>query len=477
MTKQLVVEHLCIYFGEECLVHDVSFTMTAGIPFTLLGRSGSGKSLIMQAIMGALPSTLVCSGRILLDGVNLADLPRHAREALWGRTMALMPQEPWRTLDPTRRAGLQVQDVFRWVRRWPHPAARDATTSALEQLDLAPHQRKYPSELSGGMCQRVAVAIAQAADATVLLADEPTKGLDDGIKQEVADGLLRIARQGKLLLTITHDVQFAQCLDGDMAVLQAGCLIETGRSNEILTAPHHGDTRRLIQADARYWPARTRRQPMAAEWLIQAQDVSHPIAGTPLFNPVSLRIHKGEITALVAASGGGKTTLGNMLIGMKKPHLGQIVRQPELQDIHIQKLYQDPPAAFIPGHSLRRLFEDLLRRHRLAEADLHYWMDRFRLPVGLLENTAEQVSGGELQRLALIRALLLKPKVLFADEATSRLDPVNQQLVMEILKELVEQEDMALILVSHDQALVQNMADQILVLEQHLPREPRLGTH
>ncbi|MGL5285992.1 MAG: ABC transporter ATP-binding protein [Aeromonas sp.] len=463
MSESLRVEHLTIRHGERVLVDDVSFTLRPGRPFTLLGRSGAGKSLTLQAIMGSLPPSLSMEGKIWLGEHCLSALSATERQALWGRTLAMLPQEPWRALDPTRRAGLQIRDVFRWVRGWRRHEAKAGTDALLERLALSAHQHKYPAELSGGMCQRITVAMAQAADSTLLLADEPSKGLDESMKQEVASRLLGACGEDRLLLTITHDVALAEVLGGEIGILREGKLVECGEASQRLANPTHDYTRTLLRAEPRHWPA-WHKPPARAPWLIRAEQVSHRIGDQSLFERVNLTLSAGQVTALTGPSGGGKTTLGNLVTGFRPLQCGVVTRQSGLGDLQIQKLYQDPPAAFIACLPLAVQFADLQQRHNIDSAAVHHWLEQLGLHPDLLANTPEQVSGGELQRLALARAMLLKPKVLFADEATSRLDPVSQLQVMTLLKQCVERDGLSLLLVSHDPHLVCHMADSVVTV-------------
>ncbi|MGL6525526.1 ABC transporter ATP-binding protein [Aeromonas hydrophila] len=463
MNELLRVEHLIIRHGERVLVDDVSFTLLPGRPFTLLGRSGAGKSLTMQAIMGTLPPSLSMEGSIWLGERCLSTLPATARRALWGRTLAMLPQEPWRALDPTRHAGLQIRDVFHWVRGWRRSTARKGTDKLLERLALTSHQYKYPGELSGGMCQRITVAMAQAAGAQLLLADEPTKGLDESMKQEVASRLREACGEERLLLTITHDVALADVLGGDVGILCEGRLVECGEASQVLVNPAQDYTRTLLRAEPRHWPnwhKVARSQP----WLIRAEQLGHRIGEQTLFDGINLTLAPGQVTVLTGPSGGGKTTLGNLVTGFRPLQQGEIMRQPLLCDEQIQKLYQDPPAAFINRLPLAVQFADLQKRHGIERSRVDHWLEQLGLSPDLLVNTPEQVSGGELQRLALARAMLLNPKVLFADEATSRLDPISQQQVISVLKQCVERDGLSLLLVSHDTHLVKHMADEVVTV-------------
>lgn len=462
MANNLRVENLSIYFGQQVLVNAVSFVVKAGTPFTLLGRSGAGKSIILHAIMGSLAPELTVRGHIFLGDLDLLTLTPEERRQLWGKQIALLPQEPWHALDPTRKGGKQIYDVFRWVRNFSGKDAKRETTKTLEPLGLAEYQNHYPCQLSGGMCQRISVAMAHAANAEILLADEPTKGLDDAYRDEVATGLKREAGAEKILLTITHDIDLAKQIGGDIAILHAGKIVELAPAAMLLNSPKHPFTCELLSAKASQWISRKKTH--TTDWLLKAEHLSYTLGNRSLFTDISLVLRPGQITALTGPSGCGKTTLGNLLIGLRPLQQGVLTRDPTLGALSIQKLYQDPPSAFIPNIALHILFNDLLVRHKIPRSELSQLLPLLGLSEQLLQQTAANVSGGELQRLALARTLLLKPRLLFADEATSRLDPHSQEQIMRLLCEWTDEHGMSLLMVSHDTALVNKVADQVIAL-------------
>lgn len=479
MSLSLRIEHLSIRAGLTLLVRDISLTLTAGTPLTLLGESGSGKSLVMHAIMGSLPDGLQAHGQIWLQlpgqpAQELLRLPTAQRQALWGRTLALLPQEPWLALDPTMTVCQQVQEVHQQVRGLSAAQARQQALDNLQDVALhdavvsqPPVAERYPFQLSGGMCQRVAIAMADAAGGQVLLADEPTKGLDEVLRDSVAQQLLREAAGQRLLLTITHDLQLAQQLGGMIGVMRGGELLELTQAEQLLQQPRHDYSRRLLQADPGRWPVRQSSWTDAGGQLLEGRGLSKHMGGRCLFSGLHLRLQPGQITAITGPSGCGKTTLGNILLGLLPADQGQVIRVSGLTSLQLQKLYQDPPSAFAPHLTLAQGFADLQRRHGFSDKALAVLLERLGLHPSLLQRLPAAISGGELQRMALARALLLKPRLLLADEATSRLDPVSQQQVMMLLRDLCAEQGLALLLVSHDQALVARMADQVVSLEAH----------
>lgn len=221
LTTDLTVQH-----GTQPMVERIVLALAAGQAVTLIGETGSGKSLFAQAILGTLPEGLHAEGSLQIDGIDVDVADPNALVALWGRAISVLPQEPWRALDPLMRAQAQVEEVHRLVAGNATPT--EAARSDLAMLDLEESGDRYPFELSGGMAQRLAIAAARAGGAGIVVADEPTKGLDIARRDEVARQLNTVTAAGGALLTITHDLQLAEALGGEVLVLRKGRLIERG---------------------------------------------------------------------------------------------------------------------------------------------------------------------------------------------------------------------------------------------------------
>lgn len=457
-TAALEVEGLTVLHGEQALVRNIAFTIPAGGVFTLLGESGSGKSLLAQAIMGNLPPSLRCAGRVSIGGATTLAGNQADRHALWGRRLALLPQEPWLALDPTMPVRAQVAETHALVAGAPRPRARTLAQRALASLGLADAARKYPFMLSGGMAQRVAFLATHAAGAPLMIIDEPTKGLDADRRGEVLELLRAAQAEGMSLLCITHDIWLARALGGRLAVMQDGALIEQGDAAEVLAAPRHDYTRRLLAADPASWKAWPVAVSNDARAIVEVEGVGKSFGRQALFAGIDARIGTGEIVAVGGPSGSGKTTFGNIVLGLARPDSGRVQRAAGLAPNAFQKIQQDPGAAFAPKIRLRQSLLDLVRLHRLDWAALEALLARMRIAPALLDRPPHQVSGGELQRIALARVLSMKPALIFADEPTSRLDPVTQQDVFALLHEHLRDAGCAMLLVTHDADIVERVA-------------------
>lgn len=458
----LAVRGLSVAAGGQPLVHPLDLHVPAGGVLTLLGESGSGKSLLAQAIMGNLPSTLHCQGAIEIGAHRSDAANQQSRRSLWGRQLALLPQEPWLALDPTMRVERQIAEVHELVNGMTPEAANTQAQAGLARLSMAGAGHKYPFQISGGMAQRVAFLATHAAGAPVMIIDEPTKGLDADRRADVLAVLRAAIADGLTLLTITHDVWLARQLGGQVAVMLAGELVEQGSAADVLDKPQHAYTRRLLAAEPSAWPQVTDATApgSTAAPLVHIEGIAKRFGAQQLFSGVTAVIKAGELVAVTGPSGSGKTTFGNIVLGLLKPDSGAVQRARGLARTAFQKIYQDPAAAFAPTVSLRQSMQDLIDLHKLQWQTLQHMLDRLRLSPALLERLPSQVSGGELQRFALARVLLLRPALIFADEPTSRLDPVTQQETLALLTEHAREHGCAVLLVTHDHDIARRMTSR-----------------
>lgn len=446
------------------LVEPMSLRLHAGSNITILGETGSGKSLLIQAIMGVLPNGLNASGHIFVENCKICE----KTDRLWGKTLVMLPQEPRRSLDPIMNIGRQLWESFRFVAGLAHNAAQTASEQALQRLGLPTAAKRYPHQLSGGMAQRAAFAIATAAGGKILLADEPTKGLDPASKNSVIALLKQAYQNGGGLLTITHDIDVARALGGYIFVMKRGKLVEQGDAERLLTAPQADYTQALIAADPQNWQPNHLQKIAENRPLVSVKNLSVARGKRTLFQGLSFDLHQGEILGVVGASGIGKSTLADVLCGILKPQAGEVIWHSQNHKKHqVLKLYQDPPEAFAPTVSLQKLLDDVIDYHRLDRSQIPMLLEQLALSPHILQRTAENVSGGELQRVAILRALLLNPVLLFADEVTSRLDPITQQETLRLLIDQCRARHCALIIVSHDPHLIAKSCDKVVDLEQY----------
>ncbi|WP_434771718.1 ABC transporter ATP-binding protein [Pseudomonas entomophila] len=467
--KPLLKTHaLEIRTADMQLVQPLSIALFPGEVLSIIGETGSGKSLFAQGVVGNLPAGLHARGRVVFGSGFAEDGEDAGRQALWGREIAVLPQEPWLSLDPTMRARAQVAETYEYVVGTPRAQARTQAARDLDRLGLAHTQDRYPFQLSGGMAQRLAFAATHAGGARVMVADEPTKGLDSARIGEVISLLKAGLEDGGALLIITHDMDVARRLGGKVMIMLKGTIVESGLADEVLNHPQHPYTRRLLNADPAHWPAPVP-QRFSGEPVVRARDLAVSRGGQTLFSHLDFEVRAGEIVGVTGPSGCGKSTLGDVILGLMDAQQGRIERQPGTPRVAYQKLFQDPVAAFPPTVTLARTLNDLVKLHRLDANRIGPLLTRLRLEPALLNRLPGNVSGGELQRFSLLRVLLLDPVFIFADEPSSRLDLITQQEMLTLLVETAREQGTAVLLVSHDEALIEAVSDQRIRLGAQAP--------
>lgn len=463
----IAVDNLVVKAGNKRLLGPISFELIAGQTLIVMGETGAGKSLLAQAILGTLPTGLTATGAIYLNGERIDHLSTQERTKFWGHDIAILPQEPWRALDPLMRAQSQVWESHRYVANRSNSAANEATKNDFETLGLKGAEKRMPHALSGGMAQRVAFAAANAAGAPFLIADEPTKGLDAERSDTVINQLTDVLVQGGTLLAITHEVSVARRLGGQLMVLKSGDLVEQGDTEQVLTNPQADYTKQLLAAEPKAWSKRLTAQ--TGKHLLEAKDVSISRGGQTLIQGFNLSLQAGERVAIVGPSGIGKTSLLDVLAGIYQPTVGQVKRAESMRKTAIQKLYQDPPAAFPARITLGKSLQDVARLHSEQWSVVLEYLSQLGIDESLLARCPDAVSGGELQRISIARALTASPDILLADEPTSRLDPITQRETLSMISEIAAARHVAVILVTHDLVLAEKWADRTIDLSQLSP--------
>lgn len=307
----------------QVLVEPISITLYKGQNLTILGETGSGKSLLTQAIMGALPNELISNGKIFIENQQLDD--KQLRQ-YWGKRMAMLPQEPSRSLDPTMTIIHQVFESIFFVAKKDKNTSLQQAKDNLSALGLSTFTDYYPHELSGGMAQRASFATATAGGAYIVIADESTKGLDETNKQAVIALLAQVAKNGGTLLTITHDIDVAKALNGEVMVMKKGQFIAAAPSN---------------------WQT-TDKKSLQNNPLLTVKDLSLTRGNRTLFQELNFSLQKGEILGVIGGSCIGKSSLGDAICGLLKPAKGSITWIQTPKRHQVLKLYQDPPSAFSP---------------------------------------------------------------------------------------------------------------------------------
>jgi len=483
------------------VVHDVSFAIHPGEIVALVGESGSGKTTTAQAVIGLLPANgQVERGAIRLNGVDVAGWSDKRFEGIRGATVSLIPQDPTSSLNPVRTVGEQVAEILRIHRRVDRRLINARVVELLARVGLSQPElraRQYPHELSGGMKQRVLIAIAIALQPALIIADEPTSALDVTVQRRILDLIdeLRLAF-GTAVLLVTHDLGVASDRADRIVVLQGGRVQEQGPTAELLRQPRSAYTRKLLSdapslamADFRPGPASDASAPDDdATHAIVVENLVHEftLGGTRgtvfrAVDGVSFRVRRGTTHAIVGESGSGKTTTIRDVVGFRQPTAGRILiegtdlatlRGEALRQFRrrIQLVYQSPFVSLDPRQTVFEIIEEPLRNFEALSAaerqrrvgDI---LARVALAPSVLQRRPHALSGGQRQRVAIARALVLEPQVLVLDEAVSALDVTVQAQILQLLERLQAELGLTYLFISHDLAVVRQIADTVSVLQ------------
>lgn len=490
--------------GEQrTVVHGVGLTVGRGETVAIVGESGSGKSTMAHAIAGLLPAGgRVEGGTIQFDGRSLLGLSDSQWGQVRGRRIGLVPQDPMTSLNPVLRIGTQVAEALQIHKQVPKDAdVAEAVVALLAEVGLQNPDivtRQFPHELSGGMRQRVLIAMGVACRPDLIIADEPTSALDVTIQRKILDRLAELSRDvGASLLLITHDLGVAAERAERIVVMRRGEIVEVGSPRDVLVHPRHEYTKSLVASAPSltsrrlYSTASTPAQMEASAALpvLRVESVarafhSRDAAGAPrvvtAVDDVSFSVQVGETVGLVGESGSGKSTLARLIMGLERPDAGGIVvdgqRTDELDGTayralrrRFQMVYQNPYSSLNPRHSVARIIGEPMkvfgihdRAGRRAKVD--DLLREVQLPVSLADRKPAALSGGQRQRVAIARALAIEPDLLVCDEPTSALDVGAQATILELLAELQQRRGLACLFISHDLAVVRQIAHRTLVM-------------
>jgi peptide/nickel transport system ATP-binding protein len=472
----------------------LDLSLERGQRLALVGPSGCGKSTVARAVLQLLPAGSRCEGVLELAGRDPRALNREALRRLRGEAVGLVFQDPMTRLNPLLTIGEHLRDTLAAHRpQWRRQQVRRRACELLQRVGIPPDRYdSFPHAFSGGMRQRLAIALALALDPPLVIADEPTTSLDVAVAGQVMAELVQLCREsGSALLLISHDLALAGRWCQEMAVLEQGRLVERAPARQLLLEPRSPLAQRLVRA-ARQREGGHRPAPPPAPLLLELDDLRswHPLPSPP-WNPrwlkvvdgVSLRLQAGETIGVVGASGCGKSSLCRALMGLA-PLRGGVVRLQgqELRRLRgralrrarrdLQMVFQDPLACLNPQMSVADAVADPLLIHGLAgRREAREQARRLLAEVGLeppeaFENRRpRQLSGGQQQRVAIARALILQPKVLLCDESVSMLDAEVQAEVLALLRRLQEQLGLGMLFVTHDLALASGFCHRVIVLE------------
>ena len=519
----LEIRDLDIAFGSKRkplpTVFGASLSVYRGETVAIVGESGSGKSTTAAAILGLLQGGgHVTAGTIEFDGSRLVGTddsgkfrvaPSKTYQKLRGAHIGFVPQDPMSNLNPVWSVGYQIDEAVRANNvASGRRAVRARTIELLEEAGLSDAERRvnqYPHEFSGGMKQRALIATGLAARPELLIADEPTSALDVTVQRQILDHLEGLTSElGTAVLLITHDLGLAAERAQRIVVMSRGRIVESGPSLEILQNPKHEYTKRLVEAAPSLASRRIElaggtselREEVAAEEKSPDRDVIVADDLTKVFKVrgkvpwksedvaavknVSFTMRRGTTTALVGESGSGKSTVAQMVLGLLEPTSGSVTfegtkvsglsRKGELAlRRKMQPVFQNPYGSLDPMYSIHNTIAEPMRIHGVGtkaerDAKVRELLEKVALPPEMARRFPGELSGGQRQRVAIARALALDPEVIVLDEAVSALDVLVQSQILDLLAELQGELGLTYLFITHDLAVVRQIADYVLVM-------------
>ena len=509
--------------GPVPAVRGVSLTVYPGQTVAIVGESGSGKSTTAHAIINLLPGTgTVTAGEIWFDGKDLAKAKEKEFVDIRGNQIGLVPQDPMSNLNPVWKIGYQIEEALTANGIAKGKGAKARAVELLEEAGLSDSEKRvnqYPHEFSGGMRQRALIAIGLAARPKLLIADEPTSALDVTVQRQILDHLEGLTKElGTAVLLITHDLGLAAERASHLVVMSKGRIVESGPALEILQNPQHPYTKKLVSAAPSLASQRLTSSVARKEIVAHAKEVAEEVVkeeaevdaafepstdtvlvvdkltkqfklrgGSPFkstvftaVKDVSFTVARGTTTAIVGESGSGKSTVAQMVLGLLEPTEGSV--QFDGRDVaglsnrdafafrrRVQPIFQNPYGSLDPMYSIYRTIEEPLRTHKVGskkerEARVRDLLDKVSLPSSVMRRFPNELSGGQRQRVAIARALALQPEMVICDEAVSALDVLVQAQILELLNDLQAELGLTYLFITHDLAVVRQIADDVLVM-------------
>jgi len=462
------------------IVRGLDLDVAPGECVAIVGESGTGKSVSARALLGLLPTGLSSrADELEVAGVDARSFRERQWRGLRGDRIALVSQDALVSLDPLRRVGAEVAEPIRihepGVRG---PGLSERVRATLERVSLPEpdlRARQHPHELSGGLRQRALIASALAANPAVLVADEPTTALDATVQARVLDLLRTIADEGVAVVFISHDLGAVARVADRIVVMHEGGIVETGPTAQVLTAPRDPHTRTLVDAVS-HEPLR--RAPRTDPPILTVERVSKSFGDRAAVDGVSIEVRRGRTLAVVGESGSGKTTLARMVVGVTAPDAGTMTFDSRpwsplvargAARTRVQLVQQNPWGALDPRWTVGRTLTEAVAAGGVARAARRSAVTALLEEVGLspafVHRRPAQLSGGQRQRVAIARALAVSPDLLVLDEPVSALDATVRARILDRLRDLQAERDLAMLFVTHDLDVVAAVADDVIVMK------------
>ena len=506
-------------------VSDVSISLMAGEILGIVGESGAGKSTIGNAIINLLDgSAEILKGKVLFDGQNLVGLDKRAMHIVRGRKIGMIFQDPQTSLNPIMTIGNQLIETIRFTKNFDKKTAQNKAIELLESVGIDNpklRMKAYPHQFSGGMRQRVVIALALAGDPDLIIADEPTTALDVSVQAQILELIKSLCKKRKVgVIIITHDIGVIANTANSIVVMYDGRVVESGSVQQVLSNPRHKYTKSLIAAvprsDIKLGRFKSidfiegnkqnyQRIKLKSHWLGEKLNEKKSKKAISVFqlnkdfllkksfwlknrvhlkavNNASFEIEKGESFGIVGESGSGKSTIARLIAGLISVDSGsikifdqEVVENKKKSDVvnaqkEVQMIFQDPYSSLNPRMRVKDIVAEPIKFYKTASSDhkINEIVSDLLNHVGLgkasMLKFPNQFSGGQRQRISIARALASRPKILICDEPTSSLDVSVQAHILNLLKDLQDELDLTLLFISHDLPVIRQMCDRVAVM-------------
>lgn len=485
------IEDLAVRYAQGThAVQGINLEIPAGQIVAIVGESGSGKSTLTKALIGLLPDNANTSGSIRFGGTEVTTLDLGQWREIRGAGIGLVPQDPGASLDPVQTIGSQLIEVLRLhpKRSVPKKQWRDKAIELLASVGVDRAEQRlgqYPHELSGGLKQRVLIAIAFALNPQLLIADEPTSALDVTVQRTVLEVFVSLARQkGTTVLFVTHDIAVATDIADRILVMNGGKVLEDRSVSELISASTNDYTKALL--DQAYANNQRRELSENHDVVIRVKDLGKEFGrgsnAHKAVNHVSFEVARGTTFSLVGESGSGKSTTAKIIMGLLASSQGSVeVNGEDVSSIsgkrryelwrQAQLVYQNPDSALDPRQTVRAIIDEPMRNYKLGdapwrEARVNELLGQVNLAPQLAEKRSPELSGGQRQRVAIARALASGAKILVLDEALSALDVLTQEQILTLLDRLQHEQQLTYLFISHDLHVVERISHHVGVMRQ-----------
>ncbi|MCI5058348.1 MAG: ABC transporter ATP-binding protein [Flavobacteriales bacterium] len=468
-------------FKDRLILNNINLKVEPSKTVGILGASGSGKSMLLWTILNLVSKQLEVNGTIHFKNIDLRSLSESEITRIRGNTISMIYQEPSNSFNPLLTIGSHIVET---IRNHKNISKQDAKKRALEFLSEVGLEERvfglYAHQVSGGMAQRAAIAMAICTDPEIILADEPTSSLDQLNENQIVNLLMNLRQKRNVtILLVSHDIDVIKKTCDELIVLENGEIQENGETKDLLKQPKSEFlTKALDNRLSRMSDASMISEDKALEckgvykWYKNGSWNPFSNKKTNVLQGVDLQLKRGEILGLIGNSGSGKSTLARLLVQLESPSMGKVLGLSATRKVRareIQMIFQDPHSSLNPGQTIRTILSSILQYHQIVpKMDIDKRIDELLKEVGLdkniLDRKPDALSGGQKQRVCIARAVALKPKIIICDECVSALDQPNRKQILDLLLKLKKENNMTLLFISHDLKSVAYTCNRIMVI-------------